>query len=97
MDALVSPNPDLSKLKSDMDELRRDVSTLLSHLKSGATHTMDHLGQDTQDEAKKLYGQVTVQSKKTLSAIGHQIDEHPTLSAALIMGSIFLMFKVFSR
>ena len=97
MDASVKTNPDLAILKSDLDELKRDMAGLVRHLKSGATHTIDTIGNDAREEVSKVYGQMSDQSKKTLGEVVHQIDEHPTLSAVIALGAAFMIFRMFSR
>ena len=91
------PNPDLAILKSDMDELRRDVASLIDHLKTGASHSVDHLSHDLRDEANKLGGQISGQSKKTFGEVVHQIDEHPTASALIAFGAAYLVIRMISR
>ena len=94
-------NPDLDAIVSDLASLRRDLSALTDHLKTGAINgakgaTRDvagHLG----DEAERLYGNLAAQGERSMKALGRQVEEQPVMSLLLAFALGFAGSRLLSR
>jgi ElaB/YqjD/DUF883 family membrane-anchored ribosome-binding protein len=93
--------PDLEMLAGDIATLKHDLAELMRHLKLGATEgargaaqrTVEQIG----DEALRAYENLTAQTKRSVKAIGRQVEEQPVMSLLLAFAIGVLGGRMMSR
>ena len=93
--------PDLDAIAKDLATLRRDLSTLMEHMKSGAIGGANGMARDAADrlgdEGRRLYDNLAMQGERSLLAIGRQVDEQPLMSLMLAFALGFVGSRWLSR
>lgn len=93
--------PDLETIASDLASLRRDLATLMEHVKSGAISGANGIARDAADrlgdEGKHLYEKLAAQGERSAKAIGRQVEEQPIMSLLLAFALGFVGSRWLSR
>lgn len=92
---------DLDAIGDDVALLKRDLSRLMEHVKSGS---YDVAGGSTQDavervseEADRLYRALSRQGGKSLKAVGRQVEEQPLTSLLIAFGIGLISGRLLGR
>ena len=88
---------DLESLQQDIAALKRDVGSLLEHLKSGASKGAQNAAGQIDDEARRLYRNVASEGERTVKAISAQIEEKPLIALLIALGVGYLGGRLLSR
>ena len=99
--ARVKAPADLEMISGDLASLKDDLAALMGHVRTGgfraaneaAHNAMGQLG----DGAAEIYGNLAAQGKKSVKAIGHQVDEHPVVSLLIAFAAGFCASRLLSR
>jgi len=93
--------PDLEIIAKDLASLRRDLATLMEHVKTGAIGGADGLARDAADrlgsEGKRLYDNLAAQGERSAKAISRQVEEQPVMSLLLAFAIGFIGSRLLSR
>jgi glutamine synthetase adenylyltransferase len=93
----ISTDPTLIALQDDVAALKRDIGSLLSHLKSSATaNTRDAAGR-IEEGAANLYRDASAEACKSAKALGHQIEEQPVLALLVVLGLGYIGGRLLTR
>ena len=99
--SVTEANPDLDTIVSDLASLRRDLSALTDHLKTGAIDGAKGATQDVAgnlgDEAEGLYDKLAAQGERSMKALGRKIEQQPVLSLLLAFALGFAGRRLLSR
>jgi ElaB/YqjD/DUF883 family membrane-anchored ribosome-binding protein len=88
---------DLATLRADMTSLRRDVSSLLGHLKTGAVNGVQDAVADMNGRARAAYGGIADGGERSAREIGRQVGAHPLFALVVAAGIGFVGGRVLSR
>src|SRR5581483_653415 len=67
-------NPDLAALRGDLAILKRDVTGLIAHLKSGAANGAENAADRLDDGARRLYRNVVGEGERAARALGRRVE-----------------------
>ena len=85
---------DIEILKDDVAALKRDLGTLVEHLKGGAAGgATSQLG----DEAKQLYARLAAEGARSAEALGKKVEEQPLTSLLISFVVGFVAGRVLAR
>lgn len=89
--------PDLETIQNDIAAVKRDIATLMSHLKIGAKDGISEAAGQIGGEAARVYEALAAQGDRSAQAMGRHIEERPImwLFVALVVG--FVGGRVLSR
>ncbi|MDE2229611.1 MAG: hypothetical protein KGL11_11300 [Alphaproteobacteria bacterium] len=81
---------DLDVIRDDIEALRKDLSRLMEHVKSGAFQNIAGWVEEMSDDARRLYSQVLSEGERSAEALARQVDERPLASLLIAFGLGFL-------
>jgi ElaB/YqjD/DUF883 family membrane-anchored ribosome-binding protein len=90
-------DPTLANLQEDVAALKRDLSSLLSHLTSGASSGAQAASDQIGDHATRLYNDATAGGARSMKAISRQVEEQPLLALLVVLGIGFVGGRLLSR
>jgi hypothetical protein len=97
MSSTVNTDQALAALQADVAALKQDITSLLSHLKSGATGTAQAAAAQIDEGAQNLYRNATVSGGRSLKALGNQIEEQPLLALLVLLGIGYVGGRLLTR
>ena len=101
MDTNTTAQTDLAMLADDVAALRRDLATLMTHVKDGgldmAADTARDALQKIGDEARQIYRSIASESERSLGAVGRRVEEQPFLSVMIAFGVGLIGGRLLSR
>ena len=93
--------PDIEAIVDDLAALKRDLATLMSHLKTDALNGTGEAAQGAigriSDQAESIYESLAAQGKRSGKAIGRQIEEQPVVSLLIAFAVGFCASRLLSR
>ena len=93
--------PDIDAIVEDLAALKRDLATLMGHLKTDALNGASEAAQSAigriGDRAESLYERLAAQGKRSGKAIGRQVEEQPVVSLLLVFAVGFCASRLLSR
>ncbi len=93
----ISSDPTLLALQEDVAALKRDIGTLLAHLRTSATASAQSAAEQIEDSATRLYRNASAEGCKSAKALGHQIEEQPVLALLVVLGVGYLGGRLLTR
>lgn len=97
MTASSQTTPDLASLQSDIAAVKRDITSLVEHLKlgtaNGAHTAVDYLD----DGARRLYRNVSAEGQRSAKIVGGQIEDHPLAALLIALGVGYIGGRILSR
>lgn len=97
MNASSTNEPDLAILQSDIAALKRDVTSLVEHLKVGATNGAHSAADYLDDGARRLYRNVAAEGQRSAKVVGQQIEDHPLATLLIALGVGYIGGRFLSR
>ena len=97
MSASTPPNADLAALQADLAALKRDVGDLMTHLKSGASATVQDATAKLEDGASKIMRSISSEGERSMKVVGQKIEEQPLMALLIAFGVGYLGGRVLSR
>jgi ElaB/YqjD/DUF883 family membrane-anchored ribosome-binding protein len=97
MNASTKSEPDLAVLQDDMAALKRDVASLIEHLRAGATSGAHNAADYLDDGARRLYRTMAAESQRSAKALGEQVEEHPLAALLIALGVGYVSGRFLSR
>lgn len=93
--------PDIEAIVDDFAALKRDLATLMSHLKTDTLNGASEAAQGAigriSDQAESIYESLAAQGKRSGKTIGRQVEEQPVLSLLLAFAVGFCASRLLSR
>ena len=97
MSASSKDDPDAATLRDDIAALKRDVTSLMEHLKAGATGGAQSAAAQLDEGAHRLYSNVAAEAERSAKAIGRQVEEQPLVSLLIALGVGYIGGRFLSR
>jgi ElaB/YqjD/DUF883 family membrane-anchored ribosome-binding protein len=93
--------PDIEAIVDDLAALKRDLATLMGHLKTDALNGASEAAQSAVgrigEQAESIYESLAAQGKRSGKAIGRQVEEQPVVSLLLAFAVGFCASRLLSR
>lgn len=83
-------SPDVSKLRHELDEMRRDIKTMSRAMRDLGAEK----GQEAYAHAEKFGRKAHKHAVEAERMVGHEIEERPFLSVLAAFGAGFLVAKL---
>jgi uncharacterized phosphosugar-binding protein len=93
----IATDTDMILIRNDLSELKRDMSNLMKHIGSSASHSVDDMGHDLKDNTDKMMHNMSCQGNKALKAMQNEIGTHPTLTASLILAASLITARMMMK
>ena len=90
-------DPDLAAQQDDIAALKRDVASLIEHLKVGATNSVQSATEHLDDGASRFCRNVAAEGERSVKAIGQQIEEQPLVALLIALGVGYIGGRLLSR
>ena len=93
--------PGIEAIVNDLAALKRDLATLMSHLKTDALNGASEAAQGAigriNDQAESIYESLAAQGKRSGKALGRQVEEQPVVSLLVAFAVGFCASRLLSR
>jgi ElaB/YqjD/DUF883 family membrane-anchored ribosome-binding protein len=90
-------DPDVAALRDDLAALKRDVTNLIEHLKTGATNTAHGAAAQLDDGAQRLYRNVVAEGERSVKAMSRQVEEQPLTAMLVALGIGYVAGRLLTR
>jgi hypothetical protein len=97
MSATDSRGGDLSSLESDIAALKRDVASLIGHLKVGVTGSAQAAADQIGGGSARLYDLAIEESSNAAKVVAGRVGEQPLLCLAIALGLGFVGGRLLVR
>ena len=97
MSATDSPNADLSSLESDIAALKRDVASLIGHLKVGVSDSAHSAAEQIGNSSTRLYDMAIAEGCTAAKAAASRVGEQPLMYLLIAVGLGFAGGRLLSR
>ncbi len=95
-DAIIN-DVDLSALQDDIVALKRDVTSLLDHLKIGAASSARNTADRLDEGAHRLYRAVADEGERSVKALSQKVEEQPLSAILIALGIGYIGGRLLSR
>lgn len=97
MSSSTKSDPDLATLQEDIASLKRDLESLIEHMKVSAANSAQGAVDQLEMGARRLYSNLAVESERSVAAISRQIEEQPVLALMVALGVGYVGGRFLSR
>jgi ElaB/YqjD/DUF883 family membrane-anchored ribosome-binding protein len=88
---------DLAAIAEDVAKLRRDLATLMTHVKEGGADIAQDTLEKISKEARDIYRAVAAEGEHSLKAMSKRVEEQPIASILIAFGIGLIAGKLLSR
>jgi cytochrome c-type biogenesis protein CcmH/NrfG len=88
---------DLAAFRDDLAALKRDVASLIDHVKGGATEKVQDAAQQIDREARGFCHEVGAEGERSAKAIGAWVEKQPVLALLIALGVGYVGARAFLR
>jgi ElaB/YqjD/DUF883 family membrane-anchored ribosome-binding protein len=88
---------DLESVQNDIAALKRDVTSLIEHLKASAANGAQSATDQIDEGARQLYRTVASEGGRSFKAISAQIEEQPLMALLIALGVGYFGGRLLSR
>jgi len=101
MDSNTATQVDLGTLADDVAALRRDLASLVTHVRDGgvdlASDTARDALQKIGDEARQIYRSIASEGERSIGIVSRRAEEQPFLSIMIAFGIGLVGGRLLSR
>jgi ElaB/YqjD/DUF883 family membrane-anchored ribosome-binding protein len=97
MTASSKGEPDLVVVQEDLAALKRDVASLIEHLKASATNGARSVAGQLDGAAQRLYRNVAAEGERSVKAMSRQVEEQPLTALLIALGVGYVAGRLLSR
>jgi ElaB/YqjD/DUF883 family membrane-anchored ribosome-binding protein len=87
----------LTRLMDDIAALKRDVTGLLSHLRSGVSDGTQSAGEYLDESTRRLYRGAAKEGERTAKMIGEEVRKQPLAAVLIVLAAGYLAGRLLSR
>jgi hypothetical protein len=88
---------DLDVINDDIAALKRDVATLVEHVRSGAVSRATDAAAQLREEAQDLYGRLAAEGANSAQLISRKVEEQPIASLLVAFALGFIGSRLLAR
>ena len=97
MNASMKVEPDLAMFREDLDALKRDVATLIDHMKAEATNTVQNAAGEVERRVTSLSQQVGAEGDRSAKALQLFVQNQPLVALTIAVGIGYVGARVLRR
>lgn len=97
MNASMQGEPDLAMFREDLDALKRDVATLIEHMKGGATNTFQNVSGQLELRVAGLRQQARAEGDRSAKALQFFLQNQPFVALTIAVGIGYFGARVLRR
>jgi len=97
MSASMNVDPDLGVLREDLAVLKRDVASLIEHMKCGATNTVQNAAGKIDWGVRSLRQQAGAEGERSAKAISDFVEKQPFVALMIAVGIGYIGARVLRR
>jgi ElaB/YqjD/DUF883 family membrane-anchored ribosome-binding protein len=87
----------MAALQADVAALKQDLTSLVTHLKTGATNGAQQAAGQIDEQAQLAYRKISDQGERSIKAISKQIEDQPLMSLLVMLGIGFIGGRLLAR
>ena len=88
---------DLAASREDLAALKRDVASLIEHIKGGATDTVQNAAEQIDRRARGFCHEAGAEGERSAKAIGLWVEKQPVLALLIALGVGYVGARAFLR
>ena len=97
MSASMNADPDLAVLGEDLAMLKRDVASLIEHLKGGATNSVQNAADQIERGVRSFRRQAGAERERSAKAINLFVEQQPFVALMIAIGIGYIGARVLRR
>jgi ElaB/YqjD/DUF883 family membrane-anchored ribosome-binding protein len=97
MNASMKVEPDLAMLREDLDALKRDVASLIDHMKDGATNSVQNAAGEVERRVRSLRQQAGAEGDRSAKALHGFLRDQPIVALTIAVGIGYVGARVLRR
>ena len=97
MSAPMNADPDLAALREDLLALKRDVASLIEHIKGGATNRVQNAADQIDRGVRSLRQQAGAEGERSAQAISAFVEKQPFVALMIAVGIGYIGASVLRR
>jgi ElaB/YqjD/DUF883 family membrane-anchored ribosome-binding protein len=86
MNASMKVEPDLAMVREDLDALKRDVASLIEHMKDGATNTVQNAAGEVERRVRSFGQQAGAERDRSTKALNLFVQNQPLVALTIAAG-----------
>ena len=87
----------LAAFRDDLAALRRDVSSLIEHVKGGATDGVHNAAEQIDRKARGFCHEAGAEGERSAKAVGAWVEKQPVLALLIALGVGYVGARAFLR
>ncbi len=88
---------DLAAFRDDLAGLKRDVASLIEHVKGGATDKVHNAAEQIDRGARRFCHEAGAEGERSAKAIGAWVEKQPVLALLIALGVGYVGARAFLR
>ena len=97
MNASMPGEPDLAMVREDLDALKRDVASLVDHVKVGATNTVQNAASEVGRRVRSLGEQAGAERDRSTTALNLFVQNQPLVALTIAAGIGYVGARMLRR
>jgi ElaB/YqjD/DUF883 family membrane-anchored ribosome-binding protein len=97
MNAPVKVEPDLALFREDLDALKRDVASLIDHMKGGAANTVQNVAGQVERRVRSFRQQAVTEGDRSSKALHVFLQDQPIVALTIAVGIGYVAARVLRR
>ncbi len=97
MNASMKVEPDLALFREDLDALKRDVASLIDHMRDGATNSVQNVSGEVERRVRSLRQQVGAEGDRSAKALHLFVQNQPLVALTIAVGIGYVGARVLRR
>jgi ElaB/YqjD/DUF883 family membrane-anchored ribosome-binding protein len=97
MSASMNADPDLAALREDLLALKRDVASLIEHIKGGATNRVQNAADQIDRGVRSLRQQAGAEGERSAEAISLFVEKRPFVALMIAVWVGYIGARVLRR
>jgi ElaB/YqjD/DUF883 family membrane-anchored ribosome-binding protein len=97
MSASMNADPDLAVLREDLVALKRDVASLIEHIKGRATNSVQNAADQIDRGVRNLRQQAGAEGERSATAISVFVEKQPFVALMIAVGIGYIGARLLRR
>ena len=97
MTALMNADSDLVLFREDLDAVKRDVASLIEHMKVAATSTVQNAACQVEHRVRSLRQQAGAEGDRSANALNLFVQNRPFVALTIAVGAGYIGARVLGR